>query len=89
VRGEIAEGYARPSLALELGLEAAAGVDPADGRALAAFDRARGYVAHRRLLERFAARKRAIRERERDEAIARRPWLSPWYQLRHALRERR
>jgi len=89
VRGEIAEGYARPSLTLELGLDAAPGVDARDGAALAAFDRARGYVAHRRLLERFAARKRAIRERERDEAIARRPWLSPFYRLRHAIRSRR
>lgn len=89
VRGEIAEGYARPSLAIELGLERVDGVDPADDRALAAFDRGRGYVAHRRLLERFAARKHAIRARERDEAIARRPWLAPLYRLRFALRERR
>jgi hypothetical protein len=88
VRGEIAEGYARPSLALELGLERADGVDTGDGRALAAFDQARGYVAHRRLLARFAARKRAIRLHERDAAIARRPWLAPWYRLRHALRDR-
>lgn len=89
VRGEIAAGYARPSLALELGIESTAGVAPVDARALAAFDRAQGHVAQRHLLERFAARKRAIRERERDEAIARRPWLAPFYRLRHAVRGRR
>jgi hypothetical protein len=89
VHEEIAEGFARPSLALELGLLREPGVDPADDRALAALDRARGFVAHRRLLERFAARKRAIRAHERDAAIARRPWLAPWYRLRFTLRERR
>lgn len=89
VRGEIAAGYARPSLVLELGIESTAGVAPDDARALTAFDRAQGHVAQRHLLERFAARKRAIRERERDEAIARRPWLAPFYRLRHAVRGRR
>lgn len=88
VHAEIAEGYARPSLALELGLAREAGVDPADDAALAAHDRARGFVAHHRLLARFAARKRAIRIHERDAAIARRPWLAPWYRLRFALRDR-
>lgn len=79
IRTEIAEGFARPSLALELGLAPGAGA-PA---AMAAHDRAAGFVAHRRLLERFAQRKRALRAFRRDEAIRRRPALAWWYRLRY------
>ncbi|HET9484034.1 MAG TPA: hypothetical protein VFO79_08760 [Xanthomonadales bacterium] len=82
VRTEVALGYARPSLLVELGLVPGA----TDAASLAAHDRAAGFVAHRKLLARFAERKRAARLAERDAAIARRPWLAPWYRLRHALR---
>lgn len=82
VRVEVGEGYARPSLLRELGLEAG----PTDRTSLEAHDRDRGFVAHRKLLARFAERKRAARLAERDAAIARRPWLAPWYRLRHAVR---
>lgn len=84
VREEVAQGYARPSLLLELGLERDAGATDAAG--YAAYDRARGFVPHAKLLARFAARKRAARLAERDAAIAARPWLAAWYRLRHALR---
>ena len=66
VREEVALGYVRPSLLVELGLEA--GADAASGESLTAYDAARGYVAHRRLLERFARRKRAIARYRRDHA---------------------
>ena len=39
-----------------------------DPAALAAHDRAAGFVAHRQLLARFAERKRALRAWRRDEA---------------------
>jgi hypothetical protein len=86
VRAEIGAGYARPSLAVELGLEG--GVDPCDPEALEALDRAHGFAAQRELLERFAARKTALRARERDLAVARRPWLAPLHRLVFAVRER-
>ena len=82
LREEVSLGYARPSLLRELGLEPG----PRDPASLAAHDRDAGFVAHRTLLARFAARKRAVRAAERDAAIARRPWLAPWYRLRHTLR---
>ena len=84
IRDEVAHGYVRPSLLVELEIEH--GASPADHDSLAAYDAGRGFVAHRALLERFAARKRAARVAERDAAIARQPWLAPWYRLRHALR---
>lgn len=86
VREEVALGYARPSLLVELGLEDGPAGDPA---ALAGYDRDRGFIAHRRLLERFAQRKRAIRRVRCEEACARRPWLAPAYRLALWLRERR
>ncbi len=89
VRAEIAEGFARPSLAVELGLDRDSAGLPVDQRTLAQFDRDRGFVAHARLLQRFAARKRAIRHAECEQSIARRPWLAPWYRLRLAWRNRR
>lgn len=82
VRTEVTLGHARPSLLVELGLAPGA----ADAASLAAHDRAAGFVAHRTLLARFAERKRAARLAERDAAIARRPWLAPWYRLKHAVR---
>ena len=82
VRAEVDAGHARPSLLVELGLEPGA----RDLASLEAYDRARGFVAHAKLLARFAERKRAARLAERDAAIAHRPWLAPWYRLRHALR---
>jgi len=82
VRGEVAQGHVRPSLLVELGLEQ--GADAASPEALAAYDDARGYVAHRRLLERFARRKRAIARYRRDQARGlRRLWAGIGYRLRY------
>jgi hypothetical protein len=86
VREEVALGHARPSLLIELGLEPGPVGDPA---ALRAHDQALGFVAHRRLLRRFAARKQAIRRLRCDQACARRPWLAPVYRLLLRLSERR
>jgi hypothetical protein len=86
VREEVALGFARPSLLLELGLEPGAGVDAA---ALRGHDQALGFVAHRRLLQRFAARKQAIRRLRCEQACARRPWLAPVYRWALRWRERR
>jgi hypothetical protein len=86
VRAEVALGHARPSLLVELGLEPGPNGDPA---ALRAYDAARGFVAHRRLLRRFAARKQAIRRLRCDQACARRPWLAPVYRWLLRLSERR
>ena len=58
MQGEVELGYARPSLLIELGLEPHDGVIAPDS--LAAIDAQRGFVAHRKLLARFAERKRAI-----------------------------
>jgi hypothetical protein len=73
VRAEVREGHARPSLLIELGLVQDA--DPDDASALTRYDTAQGFIAHRALLQRFAARKLAIRS-------ARRPWLAWWYRWR-------
>lgn len=81
IEQEVELGYARPSLAIELGLASGAAED--DPAALAAYDQARGFVAHRQLLARFAERKRALRAWRRDEAIRARPWLGWWYRLRY------
>lgn len=81
---EIAQGFLRPSILRELGL----GKTPATATpdALLEYDRAQGFVPNGRLLARFAERKRVDAARKRDEAIARHPWLAPWYRLRHRLR---
>ncbi len=81
VREEVRDGHARPSLLIELGM--AGGADPQQPGALEAYDLARGYVAHRRLLARSRERKRAIKKFVRDQAIARRPWLEWWYRARY------
>jgi hypothetical protein len=81
LREEVREGHARPSLLIELGL--ADGADPKQPGQLEAYDLARGYVAHRRLLERFRERKRAIKDFVRSQAIARRPWLAWYYRMRY------
>ncbi len=83
---EIAAGYARPSLAVELGLQTAANIDASSRDSLAAFDRAQGFVAHRELLARFAERKRAIARAECNAASARTPALAWWHRLRYRLR---
>lgn len=58
LREEVALGFARPSLLVELGLEPAPpGTAP---RMLAAYDKQRRFVAHHALLARFAERKEAI-----------------------------
>lgn len=63
---EVRLGYLRPSFLVELGLVGdGAGSDPAS---LKRYDRACGFVPHRRLLERFRARRRAIRRLEADRA---------------------
>lgn len=66
VREEVALGYVRPSLLVELGLEP--GADASSPDALAQYDAAQGYVAHKRLLERFAQRKRAIARHGAEQA---------------------
>lgn len=60
-----------------------------DADALRNYDRAQGFVAHRRLLQRFAERKRAIRRLRCEQACARRPWLAPAYRCLLRLREGR
>ncbi len=83
---EVAEGYARPSLAIELGLRGSTGVDPRSADALAAYDLAQGFVAHRALLARFSERKRAVARAERDAAVQRQPGLEWWHRLRYRVR---
>lgn len=84
IRTEVAEGYLRPSILRELGLATEpASAQPQD---LLAYDRSAGFVPNGRLLARFAQRKRADAARRRDENIAKRPWLAPWYRLRYRLR---
>jgi Glycosyl transferase family 8 len=79
-------GFLRPSALLEL---ASIGQGRSiDVEALRSHDRERGYVAQARLLERFRSRKRALAACQRDECIARRPWLKPFYQLAYRLRTR-
>lgn len=85
IEREIAAGYVRPSLRLEIDQADA----PADPDACAAVDRAAGFKAHRELLERFAERKRAIARAECQEAIARQPWLAPWHHFRYRIRAAR
>lgn len=89
IEPEIAAGYARPSLALELGLRSEPGVDAASAESLAGFDRTSGFVAHRQLLSRFAERKRAVARAGRDAAARRKPALAWWYRLRYRLRHGR
>lgn len=84
IREEVSLGHVRPSLLVELGLETGIGHDAA---ALQNHDRAQGFVAHRRLLARFAARKQAIRRVRCDEACARQPWLAPIYRMALRMRE--
>ncbi len=86
IEGEIVAGYVRPSLAIELGLRDAEGVNAEDSESLADFDRKRGFVAHRALLARFGQRKRAIARAARDTACAHAPALAWWYRLRYRLR---
>ncbi|HET6604700.1 MAG TPA: glycosyltransferase [Xanthomonadaceae bacterium] len=81
---DVAAGYLRPSLLPELGLSEGPRGD--DAAALAAYDAERDFQPHAELLTRFAERKRAIARVECDEAIARRPWLAPWYRLRFRVR---
>lgn len=82
VREEVRLGHARPSLLIELGLEA----KPEDVRSpeqLAAYDAERGFVAHRTLLARFAERKRAIARHRRDHATG---LTAVWERLRYRYR---
>lgn len=89
VAEEVRLGYVRPSLLLQLGLDvpgevgrdADAAVPPTPTQLLA-YDQAQGYVAHRKLLERFAKRKRAIATLACQQSSARRPWLGWWFRLR-------
>lgn len=86
IHAEIAAGYVRPSLALELGLRDAAGIDARSPDSLAAYDRTQDFVAHRALLARFAQRKRASARAERDAAMHRQPTLAWWHRLRYRIR---
>ncbi len=89
VEAEVAAGYARPSLALQLGIRNEPGVDASAAAALANFDTASGFVAHRQLLARFAERKRAIARARRDADLRRRPALAWWYRMRYRIRHGR
>jgi hypothetical protein len=91
LRGEVALGYLRPSILVELGIEGspAAGHGGHAPQALLAYDNAAGFVPHRKLQARFAARKRAIALAECNERSARRPWLGWWYRLRFRYRHGR
>ena len=84
IREEVRLGYVRPSLLAELGI-AEGGNAPAslDAQALIDFDRAAGFVPHRKLQARFAERKRAIAQADCEERSARRPWLGWYYRLRY------
>jgi Glycosyl transferase family 8 len=83
---EVRLGFLRPSALLELGL--IDGHPLANVEVLRKHDRECGYVAQARLLERFRLRKRAMAECRRDERIAKRPWLKPFYELSFRLRTR-
>ena len=90
---EVRLGYVRPSLLPQLGLgsempggQTAARPKDLDPKLLLAFDQASGFVAHKELLARFAARKRAIAWFRCEQASARHPWLGPWHRLRFKLR---
>jgi hypothetical protein len=87
IREEVAQGYARPSLLFELGIEPVpTGVDVHDAASLRAHDAAAGFVPHRKLVARAGERRRAVARLERDEAIARAPWLGWYHRLRYRLR---
>ncbi|MCK9368350.1 MAG: hypothetical protein M0P72_14545 [Metallibacterium scheffleri] len=93
VEEEVRLGYVRPSLLPQLGLGGEkAGAGTANVRAksnpelLVAYDRASGFVAHRKLVARFAERKRAIARFHCQQASARHPWLGPWHRLVFRLR---
>jgi hypothetical protein len=83
LREEVELGYLRPSILFELGLEGE-GPRPASlaSSVLVAYDNAAGFVPHRKLQARFAARKRAIALSECEARSARRPWLGWWYRAR-------
>ncbi len=87
---EVRLGYARPSLLLQLGIDASGATTATpvrDTDALLAHDRNAGFVAHRMLVARKADRKRAIARADCERASARRPWLAPWYRLLLKLRQ--
>ncbi|MEO5596379.1 MAG: glycosyltransferase [Lysobacteraceae bacterium] len=87
---EVRLGYARPSLLLQLGIDASGATTAApvrDTDALLAHDRNAEFVAHRKLVARKAERKRAIARADCERASARRPWLAPWYRLLFKLRQ--
>jgi hypothetical protein len=87
IREEVREGYARPSLLVELGIDPVpAGVDRNDAASLRAFDAAQGFVPHRKLVARVQERRRAVARLERDAAIAKAPWLGWWHRARHRWR---
>lgn len=82
VHEEVQRGHVRPSLLIELGLTET-DYGQVDAALLAAHDRAQGYVAHRRLLERFAQRKQAIAKYRATHG----PWPRRWLDaLRYRLR---
>ena len=85
LREEVELGYLRPSLLLELGLES--GGTPINKLdTLQAFDKAAGFVPHRKLQARFIERKRAVARASMEEKVARRPWLGWFYELRYKRR---
>lgn len=88
---EVRLGHVRPSLLPQLGLDsdarnASAPQVAGNPALLLAYDQACGFVAHRKLLARFAERKRAIARHRCEQASARQPWLGPWHRLVFRLR---
>jgi len=84
LRDEIELGYLRPSLLMELGLES--GTPMTNVEALQAFDKAAGFVPHRKLQARFIERKRAVARADMVENCTRRPWLAWFYEMRYKRR---
>jgi hypothetical protein len=90
VHEEVRQGYARPSLLLELGLAPVpAGLDVGDAAALGTYDTAQGFVPHRKLVARADERRRAIARLQRDDASQRQPWLRWWHRARYRWRHGR
>ncbi|MBS7457942.1 hypothetical protein [Coralloluteibacterium stylophorae] len=81
---EVRLGYLRPSFLVELGL--ATDGSGGDAASLRRYDQARGFVPHRRLLERFRARRRAIRRLEADRAWERNKLLGAFRKLAFQLK---
>ncbi|MFC4726585.1 glycosyltransferase [Coralloluteibacterium thermophilus] len=84
IETEVREGYVRPSLLVELGLRD--GGTDTGAAALKRYDQDQGYVPHKRLLDRFRARRRAIRKFEADQAWARNKLVGAFKKLAYQVK---